>query len=102
LPRPDPYSRRDGSPSPRWLRRVVRRREGYVRPSFRFDGIAWGAFRGLGPDENSKCDAAELIENAIMKAREISSWRRIKQHTTFEIIDKVKVRLVETALDSPG
>lgn len=32
------------------------------RPSFEFDGIAWGALPGLDHDENPTCDAAELME----------------------------------------
>jgi hypothetical protein len=32
------------------------------RPSFEFDGIAWGALPGLDADENPTCDAAELAE----------------------------------------
>jgi len=30
------------------------------RPSFEFDGIAWGALPGSDPDDNPTCDAAEL------------------------------------------
>jgi tetratricopeptide (TPR) repeat protein len=48
--RPDPYA-------PLWEKLTAK-----PRPSFVFDGIAWGAFPGLDPDENPKCDAAELIE----------------------------------------
>jgi hypothetical protein len=32
------------------------------RPSFEFDGIAWGDLPGLDEDENPTCDAAELAE----------------------------------------
>ncbi len=32
------------------------------RPSFEYDGIAWGRLPGSDPDENLTCDAAELTE----------------------------------------
>lgn len=47
---PDPYA-------PLWRRLTTK-----PRPSFEFDGIAWGALPGLDLDENPTCDAAELIE----------------------------------------
>ncbi len=46
--RPDPYA-------PLWRKLTAE-----ARRSFEFDGIAWGAFPGLDPDENPTCDAAEL------------------------------------------
>ena len=48
--RPDPYA-------PLWEKFTAR-----PRPSFEFDGIAWGALPGLDPDGNPTCEAAELIE----------------------------------------
>lgn len=48
--RPDPYA-------PLWKKLTAR-----PRPSFEFDGIAWGALPGLEPEENPTCDAAELVE----------------------------------------
>lgn len=58
--RPDPYA-------PLWKRLTAK-----PRPSFEFDGIAWGALPGLGPDENPTCDAAELAEAGDRKgAREL-------------------------------
>src|SRR5690242_14716686 len=53
---PDPYA-------PLWKRLTAK-----PRPSFEFDGIAWGAFPGLEPDENPTCDAAELAEAGDRKA----------------------------------
>jgi len=47
---PDPYA-------PLWRKLTAK-----PRPSFEFDGIAWGALPGLEADENPTCDAAELIE----------------------------------------
>ncbi len=47
---PDPYA-------PLWGRLTAK-----PRPSFEFDGIAWGALPGLDADENLTCDAAELVE----------------------------------------
>jgi hypothetical protein len=32
------------------------------RPSYEFDGLAWGAFPEDDPEENATCDAAELCE----------------------------------------
>ncbi len=46
--RPDPYA-------PLWKKLTKK-----PRPSFEFDGIAWGALPGLDADENPTCDAAEL------------------------------------------
>jgi hypothetical protein len=46
----DPYA-------PLWRKLTAR-----PRPSFEFDGIAWGALPGCEPDENPTCDAAELRE----------------------------------------
>jgi|HubBroStandDraft_1064217.scaffolds.fasta_scaffold03633_3 hypothetical protein len=48
--RPDPYA-------PLWRKLTAK-----ARPSFEFDGIAWGALPGLDADENPTCDAAELAE----------------------------------------
>ncbi len=48
--RPDPYA-------PLWRKLTAK-----PRPSFEFDGIAWGALPGLCADENPTCDAAELVE----------------------------------------
>jgi hypothetical protein len=48
--RPDPYA-------PLWKKLTAK-----PRPSFEFDGIAWGALPGLDADENPTCDAAELVE----------------------------------------
>ncbi len=48
--RPDPYA-------PLWEKFTAK-----PRPSFEFDGIAWGALPGLDPDGNPTCEAAELIE----------------------------------------
>jgi tetratricopeptide (TPR) repeat protein len=48
--KPDPYA-------PLWKTLTAR-----PRPSFEFDGIAWGAFPGLDVDENPTCEAAELAE----------------------------------------
>jgi hypothetical protein len=45
---PDPYA-------PLWRKLTAER-----RPSFKMDGIAWGAFPGLTADENPTCEAAEL------------------------------------------
>lgn len=47
---PDPYA-------PLWKKLTAK-----PRPSFEFDGIAWGALPGLEADENPTCDAAELAE----------------------------------------
>lgn len=47
---PDPYA-------PLWKKLTAK-----PRPSFEFDGIAWGALPGLDADENPTCDAAELAE----------------------------------------
>jgi hypothetical protein len=42
------------------------------RPSFEYDGIAWGALPGLDIDENPTCVAAELVEAGDLEgAREI-------------------------------
>ena len=46
--RPEPYAAL-------WLRLTAR-----PRPSFEFDGIAWGAFPGRDFEDNATCDAAEL------------------------------------------
>jgi hypothetical protein len=46
----DPYA-------PLWKRFTAK-----PRPSFEFDGIAWGALPGLDIEENPTCDAAELVE----------------------------------------
>ena len=46
--RPEPYA-------PLWQRLTAR-----PRPSFEFDGIAWGALPGRDPEDNATCDAAEL------------------------------------------
>ncbi len=57
---PDPYA-------PLWKQLTAK-----PRPSFEFDGIAWGAFPGLEPDENPTCDAAELAEAGdLTAAREL-------------------------------
>ena len=48
--RPDPYAA------------LWRKLTAKPRPSFEFDGIAWGALPGLADDENPTCDAAELAE----------------------------------------
>jgi hypothetical protein len=48
--RPDPYA-------PLWKKLTAT-----PRPSFEFDGIAWGALPGLDADENPTCDAAELAD----------------------------------------
>jgi len=48
--RPDPYA-------PLWRKLTAK-----PRPSFEFDGIAWGALPGYDDDENPTCDAAELRE----------------------------------------
>lgn len=47
---PDPYA-------PHW-----RRLTATPRPSFRFDGIAWGAVPGSSAEDNPACDAAELMD----------------------------------------
>lgn len=57
---PDPYA-------PLWKQLTAK-----PRPSFEFDGIAWGALPGLEADENPTCDAAELVEAGDRKgAREL-------------------------------
>ncbi len=48
--RPDPYA-------PLWRQLTAK-----PRPSYEFDGIAWGALPGLSIDENPTCHAAELAE----------------------------------------
>ena len=48
--RPDPYA-------PLWKKLTAK-----PRPSFEYDGIAWGSLPGLEADENPTCDAAELVE----------------------------------------
>lgn len=48
--RPDPYA-------PLWRKFTAK-----PRPSYEFDGIAWGALPGLDEEENPTCDAAELVE----------------------------------------
>ncbi len=48
--RPDPYA-------PLWKKLTAK-----PRPSFEFDGIAWGVLPGLDAGENPMCDAAELVE----------------------------------------
>ena len=58
--KPDPYA-------PLWRELTAK-----PRPSYEFDGIAWGALPGLGSEENPTCDAAELVEAGdIQGAREI-------------------------------
>ena len=57
---PDPYA-------PLW-----RKLTATPRPSFEFDGIAWGTLPGRAIDENPTCDAAELAEEGdILGAREL-------------------------------
>lgn len=48
--RPDPYA-------PLWKKLTAK-----PRPSFEFDGIAWGELPGAQPEENPTCQAAELVE----------------------------------------
>jgi hypothetical protein len=48
--RPDPYA-------PLWKKFTAK-----PRPSFEFDGIAWGDFPGVDPEANPTCEAAELVQ----------------------------------------
>jgi tetratricopeptide (TPR) repeat protein len=48
--------------SPDFYAPIWKRFTATPRPSFKFDGIAWGAFPGVDPEENPTCDAAELAE----------------------------------------
>ena len=48
--RPNPYA-------PLWRRLTAK-----ARPSFEFDGVAWGKLPGVDEDENPTCDAIELAE----------------------------------------
>jgi hypothetical protein len=52
----EPYEESDPY-APLWRKFTAR-----PRPSFEFDGIAWGVLPGLDDDENPTYDAAELVE----------------------------------------
>jgi len=52
----EPYRGRDAY-SKLWRKLTAK-----PRPSYEFDGLAWGAFPGDDPEENPTCDAAELRE----------------------------------------